>query len=385
MATQVADSVTASSVEPINEKALLSPDTTKAGDASSERPASSIDSKSVVEASVPGAPVGPVKTPPTNPLPGCSPAPRAELTAEEQTKYDEVLATVTAWTEIPNTSAKNAPTAPLTENEQLWLTRECILRYLRATKWHVPQASKRLLETIVWRREYGVEGFTADYIAPENGTGKQVIYGYDNEGRSCLYLNPNKQNTKQGERQVQHLVYMLERVIELNPPGQETLALLINFKESSASSNPSVATGKQVLNILQNHYPERLGRALISHLPWYVTAFFKLISPFIDPLTKTKMKFNEPLTDHVPASQLIKNSGGEVDFTYDHDVYWPALNSICDQKRKEYKERWVSAGKKIGESEAYLKGGEGSAPVTAVAAPAPTLAEEVKAEEPVKA
>lgn len=264
MATQITEPVPAPAAEPINEKALLSPDT-KAGDASSERPASSIDSKSVVETAAPAVPSGPVKTPPSNPAPGCTPAPRPELTADEQTKYNEVLAAVNAWSDIPNTAAKGAPTAPITENEQLWLTRECILRYLRATKWNVPQASKRLLETIVWRREYGIEGFTAEYIAPENGTGKQVIYGFDNEGRSCLYLNPNKQNTKQSERQIQHLVYMLERVIELMPPGQETLALLINFKESSAGSNPSVGTGRTVLNILQNHYPERLGRALISH------------------------------------------------------------------------------------------------------------------------
>jgi hypothetical protein len=58
---------------------------------------------------------------------------------------------------------------------------------------------------------------------------------------------------------------MLEKVIDLMPPNQETLALLIDFKESSAGSNPSVGTGKTVLGILQNHYPERLGRALISH------------------------------------------------------------------------------------------------------------------------
>ena len=208
---------------------------------------------------------GPVKKPLARSAPNCKPAPRAELTAEQQIKYNKLLSAVSSWTDIPDTSARNAPTSPIIDRERLWLTRECLLRYLRATKWNTPAAVKRLLETTIWRREYGVYGLTADYIAPENGTGKQVIFGFDNEGRPCLYLNPNKQNTKQSERQVQHLVFMLERVIDLMAPGQETLALLINFKDSSASSNPSVGTGKQVLNILQNHYPERLGRALISH------------------------------------------------------------------------------------------------------------------------
>lgn len=48
----------------------------------------------------------------------------------------------------------------------------------------------------------------------------------------------------------------------------------------------------QVLSILQNHYPERLGLSLILHVPWLLDMFFKLIKPFIDPVTREKMKFN---------------------------------------------------------------------------------------------
>lgn len=123
-------------------------------------------------------------------------------------------------------------------------------------------AEQRLAGTLTWRREYGVEGLTADYISPENETGKQLILGYDNNARPCQYLNPGRQNTKPSPRQVQHLVYMLERTIDLQVPGQETLALLINFK-SGGSSAPPISQGREVLNILQTHYPERLGRALI--------------------------------------------------------------------------------------------------------------------------
>jgi hypothetical protein len=114
----------------------------------------------------------------------------------------------------------------------------------------------------VWRREYGLRDHTPDYISPENETGKQVILGYDNECRPCLYLAPSAQNTERSPRQIQHLVFMLERVIDLMPAGQETLALLVNFGASTKSSNPSISQGREVLNILQNHYPERLGRAL---------------------------------------------------------------------------------------------------------------------------
>lgn len=211
-------------------------------------------------------PTGPVKAPFPHPLPQCKPAPHADLTADQQKKYDELLKLVASWTTVPATSARfGAAKDPITDDDRLWLTRECLLRYLRATKFvSASAAATRLQQTLTWRREYGLHKFTPEYISPENETGKQVILGYDNDGRPCLYLNPSKQNTQKSDRQLHHLVYMLEKVIDLMPEGQETSALLINFKETSNGSGPSVAQGRATLVILQGHYPERLGRALIS-------------------------------------------------------------------------------------------------------------------------
>jgi hypothetical protein len=99
---------------------------------------------------------------------------------------------------------------------------------------------------------------------------------------------------------------------------------------------------------------------LTRTVPWYVSAFLKLIGPFIDPVTKSKIKYNEPLVDHVPASQLMAASGGEVDFKYDHSIYWPALDKMAAERRQQRRERWEKAGKHTGESEIYLWGGEES-------------------------
>jgi hypothetical protein len=93
-------------------------------------------------------------------------------------------------------------------------------------------------------------------------------------------------------------------------------------------------------------------------VPWFINAFFKLISPFIDPVTREKMIFNDDLRKHVPPTQLQKDYGGDVDFQYDHSAYWPALNKICAERRAVYKDRWIKGGKQIGEYEAYLQGGD---------------------------
>ena len=88
-----------------------------------------------------------------------------------------------------------------------------------------------------------------------------------------------------------------------------------------------------------------------------MNGFLKLISPFIDPLTKEKLKFNEDLRKHAPPEQLWNEYNGDLEFDYDHSIYWPALLQLCEERRREQKERWEKAGKHYGESEYYLKGG----------------------------
>lgn len=301
---------------------------------------------------------GPIKTPFHCPLEKSIPTTRPELSGDQQTKYKALLAAVEKWTEVPETSARGAKSLPLTDKERMFLTRECLLRYLRATTWNVSQSEIRLRNTLVWRREYGMEKLTPDYISIENATGKQVVIGWDNEGRTCHYMRPSKQNTERTPRQIQHMVFMIERSLDLAPAGQETLTLLINFAETKSGQGATVAQGREALNILQNHYPERLGRALVTNVPFYIWAFFKIITPFIDPITREKLKFNEDSGLHVPRDQLLKESGGLVEFEYDHDVYWPALNQLCEAKRKSMRQRWEKAGKRVGELETYLKGGQ---------------------------
>ncbi|PHH73518.1 hypothetical protein CDD82_5397 [Ophiocordyceps australis] len=233
--------------------------------------------------------MAPRKTPIATPPAESKPQAAAALTKEQETKYSTLLQRMRALTTV--TCDKEASkSGPVSDSERLWLTRECLLRYLRATRWAVDEAAKRLHSTLGWRREYGLDGFTADYISPEQETGKQFILGYDRHGRPCQYLVPGRQNTHQSARQIHHMFYMTERVMDVMPPGVESLCLMIDFKPSKTKYNStvSVSVAREVLHILQNHYPERLGKALIINVPWIVWGFFKLINPFIDPVTRDK-------------------------------------------------------------------------------------------------
>ena len=66
------------------------------------------------------------------------------------------------------------------------------------------------------------------------------------------------------------------------------------------------------------------------------------------------------MRQHVPPQQLWNEFHGDMDFEYDHAVYWPALLKLCQERYSERHERWVKAGKHYGESEIYLRGGNAS-------------------------
>ncbi|KAG6849783.1 hypothetical protein H0H93_005169 [Arthromyces matolae] len=293
---------------------------------------------------------------PLKPPAACDTDPRANLSDVEQGLYDEVLEHFSDSTYSLPEQEKGG----LTEAEKFWLSRECLLRYLRAVKWKTAKAAiQRLEATLKWRREYGIyDVVTASHVEPEAVTGKQVLFGFDVRGRPGLYLFPSRQNTDGPERQIQFTVWMLERTIDLMSPGVETLALLINYGDKA--KNPSLGVARTVLNILQEHYPERLGAALILNVPFLLNAFYKLIGPFIDPVSREKMKFNPNVVEDglITGDNLMKVWwGGDCEFEYEHEKYWPALVDLCESRRNSWLEKWRALGGTVGLKEWDYKGG----------------------------
>ncbi|KAI0635576.1 CRAL/TRIO domain-containing protein [Trametes polyzona] len=304
--------------------------------------------------------------------------PQLKLSEAQQALYDEVL----KHFDRDDYVLPGVENGSLTEDEKFWLSCECLLRYvheeygflihdlsiasqasyssnrfIRAIKWASAQAAiKRLEETLKWRREYGIyDLITASHVEPEAVTGKMIIWGYDADNRPALYLRPSKQNTEESIRQVHYVVWALERLTELMGPGVETLALMVDFADRA--KNPSLGQARTVLNILQTHYPERLGRALVVNVPFLVNAFFKLITPFIDPLTRPKLRFNPNCLGEglFTPDQLISEWGGSAHVEYVHERYWDPLVRMCAERREKLWEKWRERGAKVGVREWDVK------------------------------
>ncbi|KAI8148287.1 CRAL-TRIO domain-containing protein [Fennellomyces sp. T-0311] len=273
----------------------------------------------------------PIMTPPTD----YSPVQAPPLDESQQAKLEKLRTYINSIM-LPEEHEYHA-------SEKGFVTDGTLKRYLRARKWDY-EASKNMLEnTVRWRREYRPDELDPDYIRPEAETGKMYFDGFDNCGRPIWIMRPRLQNSKDTERQVKHIVFCLERGIRLMPAKVENIAIIVDFKDSAYAHNPSIATCKKFLDILSNHYPERLGVAFVVKSPWFFFTTFKIISPFIDPVTKAKIKFvydeekrgkddtkavsNEwvHLKDYVPPNMLEREYGGNFSFTYDIDAYWNAL------------------------------------------------------------
>ncbi|GCF00942.1 hypothetical protein ZYGM_001160 [Zygosaccharomyces mellis] len=269
--------------------------------------------------------------------------------------------------QIPiNTSSKKLLT--LVPEEKFWLTRECMLRYLKGNKGNVQAAIEKLEETLVWRREVGLtvvrkdtKPLDSDLVSPENETGKEVILGFDQKGRPLLYMKNGRQNTEPSFRQVQLLIYIMEAATTFCPQGVESLTVLIDFKHYKepgiiSDKMPPMSISKLSLNVMQNHYPERLGQGILINIPWFAWAFLKMMYPFLDPETRQKVIFDEPFEKYIDPSQLDAIYNGRLDFHYKHEIYWPDLTAKVKKVKEIQYSRFLKFGGIAGISEFDLKG-----------------------------
>ncbi|CAG8467105.1 8688_t:CDS:2 [Gigaspora margarita] len=228
---------------------------------------------------------------------------------------------------------------PLHQTERSWVTDACLKRYLRASKWYLSEAKARIKYTLEWRREYKPADIEPERVEPEVVTGKMHINGFDKHGRPIIYLRPGLENTKAGPRQVLAVVFMFESAIKLMPKDVENVVIIVDFHECSARKSPGLGIAREFMHVLGSHYPERLAMSLVVNAPWYFWGFFKLIAPFIDPVTKNKIKFvdlenpdrmkSDPqwanILDEIDRNQLESEYGGDQEFVYNFEIYWDTL------------------------------------------------------------
>ncbi|KAK2981587.1 hypothetical protein RJ640_011117 [Escallonia rubra] len=185
-------------------------------------------------------------------------------------------------------------------------TDACLRRYLEARSWNVHE------------------------VAHEGETGKVSRANFhDREGRPVLIMRPGMQKTVAGEGNVSHLVYLIENAILNLPEGQEQMSWLIDFNGWSINTNVPIRIAREIINTLQNHYPERLAIIILYNPPRIFEAFYKIVKYFVDPKTSQKIKFVYPnnkasveiVKSLFDSENLPSEFGGKATLKYDHEEF----------------------------------------------------------------
>ncbi|KAK9271022.1 hypothetical protein L1049_026610 [Liquidambar formosana] len=180
---------------------------------------------------------------------------------------------------------------PLPDKLSIYCSDASISRHLRARNWNVKKATKMLKETLKWRLEYKPEEIRWEEVAHEAETGKIYRSNYvDKYGRTVLVMRPSCQNSKSIKGQIRYLVYCMENAILNLPPNQEQMVWLIDFHGFNLS-HISVKVTRETAHVLQDHYPERLGMAILYNPPKFFEPFWTVVKPFLEPKTYRKVKF----------------------------------------------------------------------------------------------
>ncbi|KAE8703065.1 Sec14p-like phosphatidylinositol transfer family protein isoform 2 [Hibiscus syriacus] len=195
-----------------------------------------------------------------------------------------------------------------------------IRRFLRARDLDIEKATTMFLKYLSWRRTFLPKGFISESeISTQLADNKLCMQGVDKQGRPIVVAfggrhKPTKGNLEEVKRFV---VYGLEKICAKMPKGQEKF-VAIGDLEGWGFSNSDIRAYLASLSILQDCYPERLGKLIIVHVPYIFMTAWKVVYPFIDSRTKKKIVFVEnkklksALLEDIDESQLPDIYGGKL-------------------------------------------------------------------------
>lgn len=194
------------------------------------------------------------------------------------------------------------------------------------------KSHKMLLDSLKWRREYKPEEIEGEKLSLEASTGKMFRRGFDSIGRPAIYMTPSRENSTDYVKNVQLLVYTIEQAIASMGENVEQMVWVIDFGEYSNRHATPLSVAREILDILSNQYPERLGAALLISAPFIFSVFFTAVKPFIHPVTRQKIHFvgksNQEQVDSLSKffdiTTVEKRFSGSSDFEFNANVFWPA-------------------------------------------------------------
>ena len=200
-----------------------------------------------------------------------------------------------------------------------------LLRWLRSRKWNVQATIHQIIETLKWRREWGVQELVANgekaVSEEEIATGKTYFMGHDKVGRPVCCIHPKEHIKGQFPHEFSErlTVFCVETYRKLLQTPMESVTVVFDMS-SCETKNMDFHQVKFLLHLLDNYYPDSLGLILILNFPWVLDKCWTLIKSWMDPTVQKKVRFihsEHELSEYIDLSVLPKRlRGAQPDFHY---------------------------------------------------------------------
>ncbi|WCJ36360.1 Sec14p-like phosphatidylinositol transfer family protein [Euphorbia peplus] len=192
-------------------------------------------------------------------------------------------------------------------------------RFLRARDLDIDKASTMLIKYLKWRKEFVPNGsISPSQVSNEIAQNKMFLQGFDKKGRPIAILLAGRHfQNKSLDEFKRFVVCVLDKISTSIPEGEEKFAVIADL-QGWGYANCDIRGYLSALSILQDYYPERLGKCFIVHVPYIFMAAWKIIYPFIDNNTKKKIVFVEnpklksALLEDIDESQIPTTYGGHM-------------------------------------------------------------------------
>lgn len=184
-----------------------------------------------------------------------------------------------------------------------------------------------------------------------------ALIGEDREGRPAYWektgiISANFSDLKKCVRDEDELIVRHVRMNEINEArlvhqsskhNKQVSKNIVIFDMNGLNMSPDfmgIRYFRKMLEIDQNYYPERLHRLYLINAPWFFTAIYALVSPWIDPVTAQKIQiigsdFLPALRESFDDENIPVDLGGKLSNIVWHWPY-PEESGISPQQLADY-------------------------------------------------
>ncbi|KAJ1959848.1 phosphatidylinositol transfer protein csr1 [Dipsacomyces acuminosporus] len=234
-----------------------------------------------------------------------------------------------------------------------------VLRFLRARKWDVNLAFDMIKKTVVWRVAQAIDEVAyfgesmLHYHTMDTGLAFACA---EDRLKSPVYIVRVRVNIARNRNILaikRFLCWQIETSQLLAGKSDGRVTILFDLT-GFTKENIDIKLVVTLISLLANYYPETLGILILHVNSWVFTGIWSVISPFIDPVVKSKIVMAKTVKDiepYIDMDQLICEVGGKKEFDYKYILPSSAENArMADADgRRAAEEEFVKAIDRYGQ------------------------------------